>query len=162
MTCIMCNSQTSNPKFCNRSCAARFNNVKYPKRQKEHQCKGCETPVGAGNRYCKKCAIRRRNTYEFATLRSITRKYRKYTPAAAYNIIRQRARNILKRAGRIVCEICGYAKHFEAAHKIPISSYPDTALLRDINRPENLLALCPNCHWELDYGQTHSVGVEPT
>jgi hypothetical protein len=45
----------------------------------------------------------------------------------------------------------GYNLLFE-----PISSFADDTPIDVINAPDNLLALCPNCHWEFD----HPVGVE--
>jgi hypothetical protein len=35
MLCKNCDKETSNEKFCSRSCAACFNNKKFPKRQKK-------------------------------------------------------------------------------------------------------------------------------
>ena len=48
------------------------------------------------------------------------------------------------------CEKCGYDKHFEICHKKAISSFPDDALISVVNDLNNLVSLCPNCHWELD------------
>jgi 5-methylcytosine-specific restriction endonuclease McrA len=50
------------------------------------------------------------------------------------------------------CERCGYDKHVEVCHIKPISSFEVTTLLREVNSLENLIGLCPNCHWELDHG----------
>lgn len=38
--CEHCGKLTKNPRFCDRSCAASFNNAKAPKRKPEHSCKG--------------------------------------------------------------------------------------------------------------------------
>ncbi len=51
-----------------------------------------------------------------------------------------------------VCCICGYDKYFEVAHIKPVSSFPDDCLIKDINNLQNLIALCPNHHWEYDNG----------
>lgn len=50
------------------------------------------------------------------------------------------------------CKICGYSNHVEVAHIRPVSDFPDTALIREINSIENLIGLCPNHHWEYDNG----------
>jgi hypothetical protein len=50
------------------------------------------------------------------------------------------------------CEICGYSLHVEVAHIRPVSDFPDTAPIREINSIENLIGLCPNHHWEYDNG----------
>lgn len=50
------------------------------------------------------------------------------------------------------CEVCGYAKHVEFAHLIPLRDFPPTTTLDEVNRPENVRILCPNHHWEFDHG----------
>ncbi|MEP7292863.1 MAG: HNH endonuclease [Chloroflexota bacterium] len=51
-----------------------------------------------------------------------------------------------------VCVNCGYDRHAEICHVKPISSFPNDAPVAVINDLANLVALCPNCHWELDHG----------
>ena len=50
------------------------------------------------------------------------------------------------------CTSCGYDKHVEIHHIKSISSFivDSTATLYDVNNPDNLVYLCPNCHWEID------------
>lgn len=48
------------------------------------------------------------------------------------------------------CEKCGYIKHIDVAHKKSVSSFEDTATVKEINDIGNLIGLCPNCHWEYD------------
>src|SRR5439155_15038422 len=50
------------------------------------------------------------------------------------------------------CIICGYDKHFEVCHKKPINSFSSNTLLSEVNSLDNLIALCPNHHWEFDKG----------
>ena len=50
------------------------------------------------------------------------------------------------------CAVCGYATHYEVAHIKPVSSFTDNDYIKDINDIGNLLALCPNHHWEYDHG----------
>jgi hypothetical protein len=50
------------------------------------------------------------------------------------------------------CAVCGYDKHVETAHIKAVASFPDTATIREINAPSNLVGLCPNHHWEFDNG----------
>lgn len=74
--------------------------------------------------------------------------YSKYGKQSVFQPIRSRARNVIK--DRKCCEKCGYDKHVEACHIKPISSFTKNTLIDIINSPDNLLALCPNCHWEFD------------
>ena len=46
---------------------------------------------------------------------------------------------------------CGYAKHVEVAHRKDVSSFPDSALISEINDLTNLVGLCPLHHWEFDH-----------
>lgn len=48
------------------------------------------------------------------------------------------------------CAYCGYSLHVELCHIKPISSFPDSALLSEVNSRKNNIQLCRNCHWELD------------
>lgn len=50
------------------------------------------------------------------------------------------------------CINCGYKKHYEVAHIKAISTFDDNTPISVINDIENLMALCPNCHWEYDNG----------
>lgn len=50
------------------------------------------------------------------------------------------------------CAICGYDKHIEIAHIKSVSKFDDSATIAEINSIENLIALCPNHHWEYDSG----------
>lgn len=51
------------------------------------------------------------------------------------------------------CVYCGYDTHYEVCHIRPVSDFPPEALVSDINAMTNLVALCPNHHWELDNGK---------
>ena len=63
------------------------------------------------------------------------------------------ARNIFKAAGRPkVCVVCGYSRHAEVAHIRGVMTFPGKATLLEINALDNLVALCPNHHHELDHG----------
>jgi hypothetical protein len=50
------------------------------------------------------------------------------------------------------CAICGYSHHVEIAHIKAVSEFDDTTPVREINSLDNLIALCPNHHWEYDHG----------
>jgi len=50
------------------------------------------------------------------------------------------------------CFFCGYDKTIEIAHIKSVSSFTKDSLIRDINSPNNIIALCPNHHWEFDHG----------
>jgi predicted nucleic acid-binding Zn ribbon protein len=53
--CAKCGKPTANPKFCDKSCAASFNNRSKPKRKPEGRCIGCGAAISASQRRCSGC-----------------------------------------------------------------------------------------------------------
>jgi len=145
MNCVQCNKETSNPKFCSKSCSVTYNNKFKAKRQVENQCKTCSAPVSTRLVYCKSC----KKTYGDCTLREAS--YTKHHKSSTFAMVRTRARAVASKLGWISCSVCGYDKHIEIAHKKPIASYSLETRISEINHPDNLIALCPNCHWEFDH-----------
>lgn len=148
MSCSNCGSETRNPKFCSRSCAASFNNKRAPKRLRSKRCT-CGALLLSRQRWCgPKC---RPPKLADGRLCDIQR-------AAQYQVnayVRMLARAACA-AGP--CESCGYSRHTEVCHVRAIKDFPATALVSEVNAPENLRRLCPNCHWELD---NPAPGIEP-
>lgn len=67
--------------------------------------------------------------------------------------IRRLAEITYKNSGKpLKCHICGYDKHVEIAHIKAVSDFDNDVLIKDINSKDNLIALCPNHHWEYDNG----------
>lgn len=57
MNCIRCNKETTNPKFCGRSCAATYNNIKLGQPRHGHTrppCNQCGKTISqyGGGKYC--------------------------------------------------------------------------------------------------------------
>lgn len=50
------------------------------------------------------------------------------------------------------CYVCGYSNHIEVAHIKAVSEFDDATPIAEINSIDNLIALCPNHHWEYDNG----------
>lgn len=79
---------------------------------------------------------------------------------AKYSAINGNARNIMKHLQiDKVCKNCGYNKHVEVCHIKAVSSFEDDDLVNDINSVNNLVYLCPNCHWEFDYGTLNLANI---
>jgi len=120
-------------KFCNQSCAAQFNNHKRKKpKLKKEKVNRFNTLIGL----TKGDIFKTRKSWQHA--RSDIRKHAIY-------IYRQ-----LKKVNE--CSNCGYDKHVEIAHIKAVSDFSEEILVTIINDPSNLIALCPNCHWEFDNG----------
>lgn len=151
-----CQKETSNPKYCSRSCAAVVSN-KVPKRiRKPTLCKTCGVEVLKTRTECDSCKIRRdyrgptrplvSTNITLGELQSL-RKYQKNSRVREHARATYRRLDIPK-----ACVVCGYAVHVEVCHIQPISSFPETATVAEVNHPDNLIFLCPNHHWEFDQG----------
>ena len=150
--CKFCGKETRNPAFCCKSCAASYNNKEFPKRIKGSKtkrfCIVCGIQVNYRSRYCTEHNPQYVDWSQvtFANINS-KRVYQKHSR------IRNLARNAyLKSDKPKECVICGYDKHFHVCHIKPISSSTEDAPVSTINNLNNLIALCPNHHWELDNG----------
>lgn len=63
------------------------------------------------------------------------------------------ARKLYKKSGSpYICKVCGYAHHVQICHIKDVKDFEDSALIAEINSLNNLVALCPNHHWEFDHG----------
>lgn len=72
---------------------------------------------------------------------------------SARSAIQKNARDVFKSKNKeLECLICGYDKHVEIAHIKPVSEFDDNSIISEINDINNLIALCPNHHWEYDNG----------
>lgn len=148
--CVQCSKETTNPKFCSRSCSASYNNKLNPKRLPEGRCTRCGRPITSGYTYCKQCfaEAKRQIKYDIAMLGD----FQCYTYQRNAKI-RSAARRIYKRSSKSkVCAVCGYDKHYEVCHIKGINTFDDKTPISVVNSLDNLIALCPNHHWELDKG----------
>lgn len=153
MNCLNCNTQTTNPKFCSMSCAATFNNKKSPKRSKVyHACASCgKEKARPRNKYCKDCFSDRFGAD--ITLQEAMDRYSKHHRSSAFVLVRKRSREYLKTLPpeECVCQHCGYSKHVQVCHIRAVKDFPLNTKISVVNHPDNLLILCPNCHWEYDH-----------
>lgn len=148
--CLHCGKQTTNPKFCSQSCATTYSNLhhreRYEKTRKLRYCKHCGIKVEGRRTTCDNCNMHNVN-WETKTVGEIADK-------ASYQVhahIRQRARYRYRKSDRPkYCVNCGYDKHIEICHIRAIADFPIETNVAEINDLKNLVALCPNCHWELD------------
>jgi hypothetical protein len=137
--------------FCSTSCTAKFNNI-YHRRLPSSTCKLCGKPNTSSRTYCSSCWKRKNKADAFANITLLS--LRQVTGRPHYQVyanIRIYSRSIYKTIhGKVNCLYCGYDKHVEICHIKSIGDFPDSALVSDVNSPDNLVALCPNHHWEFD------------
>lgn len=148
MKCFNCGQETTNPSFCSRSCSASFNNQKVPRKQKQKKyCKHCEQQIFGRRTTCDNCNPSYVD-WSKVTLREVRQKAAFQHSAR----VRQLARKLYRQSNKPqACNVCGYDKHFEVCHKRPINDFSDDSYILEINDLENLVALCPNHHWEFDH-----------
>jgi len=129
-------AETKVKKFCSRSCAAIFNNKK-----RVRVIKVKEKPP-------KK---ERADLLIYRTKGNIFETQKNWQ--SARSSIRSHAEATYYRSDKSkCCYLCGYDKHFEIAHIKAVSDFDDYTLISIINHIDNLIGLCPNCHWEFDNG----------
>ena len=147
--CPVCGRKTKNPKFCSRSCAAKLNNVLTPKRRPGGRCCVCNKPIARRDRYCPA-----HKPEHYRERREPLRTF--LTPSKERNWrdanIRRDARQTYLAAYPYRCVACGYDKRIDVCHKRPLASFPEETPLAVVNALDNLVGLCPNCHWEFDRG----------
>lgn len=143
-------SEIKRLKFCSRSCAAKHNNLagfaqkRFKKPRKIILCRRCNAPVMVPRRvFCTSC-----NKTRSILVTLGNKPIGKCTPAQ-----RSIHAKFIMRAVPRVCR-CGYAKHVEVCHIRAVRSFPKETLLREVNDIDNLLHLCPNCHWEFDHPES--------
>jgi hypothetical protein len=152
--------------FCNRSCAARHNNHVYPKRKRTwtdrplrtFPCRKCGefiTSRDGRRKYCDACkATVRHQSIEYLDVRTKGELFAKNINwQSARSSLRRHAYKIYNRSEKPKnCVICQYSLHVDIAHVRPVRHFPDNAHISEINDLSNLVALCPNHHWEFDHG----------
>lgn len=67
--------------------------------------------------------------------------------------VRCNSRSTFRASGRdLVCAVCGYSKFVEICHIKDLKDFTEDTSVSIINSIDNLVALCPNHHWEFDHG----------
>ena len=155
--CLKCNEPVAvgsgrTGKFCSRSCANGYNNIR---RAKKVKLCSCGKSVNTRTTMCQEC----RNKGDSTTLGEL--KSKSIRDAQVYNMLRQRSRRIAILAGLTGCEVCGYEYHVEIAHIVALSKLPNSITVAEASNKSNFKLLCPNHHWEFDHPRAALTGFEP-
>lgn len=153
MNCLNCGIGTTNPKFCSRRCSAIWTNKTYPKRTTNKKCIICGDKVKSYRH--NRCELHwneyKENKHLDITLIEHTSRYPHLHKSSTFASVRSYARSLYKDLLKQPCAKCGYSKHVELAHIKAISDFPMSATMREVNAKDNVIQLCPNCHWEMDH-----------
>ena len=72
---------------------------------------------------------------------------------SARSWIQKRARESYQKSDKPKsCIVCGYNKTYQVAHIKAVSDFSGEITIEEVNSLDNLIALCPNHHWEYDHG----------
>ena len=157
--CQYCGKDTTNPKFCSKSCSATSNNKTIPKRKIKKKCSRCDSLVRnyrsllCEYHYQEYLNNKTEGLKELTLAHYTTRECLKSLHASSkFAHVRGLNRSWNKDKLSKPCQVCGYSKHVELAHIKSISSFNSYDTLGEINHSNNVVQLCPNCHWEFDNG----------
>jgi len=129
-------------KFCNRSCAAKYNNSGVDRWDAKRKSKPPPLP---------KPPIIPKRTIADETKDEVRARAKTFQYYQIY--INRHARKTYKNSGKpTVCKVCGYFLHTEVCHIKDVKDFPGDALIKEVNHIDNLVALCRNHHWEFDNG----------
>lgn len=155
--CLLCNkeihrtkSQIKNNIFCSRTCSVSYNNSNNPKRKKkEYFCETCNKEANSRRKYCSQKCNPRLNDYSLLTILDLKNRFPHIL--RFHSSIRDISRRIyFSSTDNRKCEKCSYDKHIEVCHINDVSTFSKDTLITTVNDINNLIGLCPNCHWELD------------
>ena len=135
MKCLKCKTETSNPKFCSRSCAMSINNLgvrRHGSAPKNHKCAAC--PKWTTNpKYCgRACAEKGRASIQ-------QKLFRAGLIQGAHNI---RTHMLARHGNRCMNPKCTW--DFGKLSVVCQVDHRDGNATN--NKPRNLRLLCPNCH----------------
>ena len=137
-------------KYCNHSCAAKCQGPRID--HKYAICAKCggafELRRGVGGQFPRRKVCDTCNN----SLLTKGEVFANYPAHSANSLIRAQARSVVQSSGqRLVCMVCGYAKHVEVCHRKPVSKFSADTRLTTINDLSNLVVLCRTHHWEFDH-----------
>ena len=147
--CLHCGAETVNAKYCTRSCANRVNGRLFPSRKRiARSCKHCGDALVTRRTTCDRCNP---GFVDWQTVPLQELKAKALQQYAAQ--IRSLARVAYRKSSRPkACAVCGYDVHYEVCHIKPINKFELVDFVSAVNALNNLVALCPNHHWEFDHG----------
>lgn len=143
--------------FCSNTCRVKGMKGRPRGKQEPRACQECgvsfkHTAKHRSLKHCESCfngTMNRKNwtLAEYRTRLAVSGKH----PSWKHSLVRVLNREWNKGMTVLPCANCGYSKHVELCHRRAVSDFPDSALLGEVNSPDNVVQLCRNCHWEFDH-----------
>lgn len=140
----------TNHNFCSRSCAATWINRNREYTHAIYYCETCGVEIKRNRKYCSSSCSPYLVDYDTLTLGEWRDLYNTWQANAK---IRAHSRQVYANSGKpYACAHCGYSTHVHIHHIRAVTEFPDETTLIECNNIDNLVALCPNHHWEADNG----------
>jgi len=157
--CLLCEKETLNSKYCSKSCAGKVNNHLLPKRKTTRKCAKCDLTVKSYRHSLCETHHEEYMKTKFDYIKELTladyqtKESLKNLHVSSKNAhVRLLARSHFKHLTKLPCHNCGYDKHVELCHIKPVRAFDLSSKIKEVNSPNNIIQLCPNCHWEFDNG----------
>lgn len=112
-------------------------------------CKTCNKRIFYRASYCSKECNPNFKNWEKISLSDLQNKRKYQISSRIRNLARAK---YLKTDLPKHCINCGYNKIYHVCHKKAIKDFSQESTVGEINDLSNLIALCPNCHYEFDNG----------
>lgn len=138
-------SEKYKKKFCNKSCAASYNNSKYPKRVKKIKtikCHGCDTET-SNPKYCNKSC---ESLFNLKKLRNKFKLGLLHFRSQIYRVLKEDNNS---------CTICGLSSWQDKPIRLWVDHIDGDA---SNNMPYNLRLICPNCESQADTSRGKNYG----
>ncbi len=149
--CIVCETMTTGKNFCSIKCRQLYKSnpsIGNQEDKKRYCCNSC----GKETIFIYFCSNDCRKSYKKESKKkSIIGVDNRQKFLLTDIEIRSDARLRFSKLKITYCENCSYSKNYQIAHIKAVSSFLDNDFIKDINDLTNLIALCPNCHWEFDH-----------
>jgi hypothetical protein len=157
--CAFCGEAFSRPHrsrtkdagvVCSVRCSAGLSSQRHAAARQRGETKiacPCGQIKRTGSRRCQACRLQALDPLKDRTLGELQEAH----PRLAYHAkVRGLARAAYR--GPMQCMACGYSLHVDICHVRAIADFPLESTLREVNHPDNLMALDKRCHWEYDHG----------
>jgi hypothetical protein len=167
VTCLQCgiafdkspsHIKKSKNHFCTRSCAATFNNHRYPKRKKEGLCAECGTVIHTNRKYCADCgevrkAVAKKRKDKRIQSGEAKRDYNEYMKNYMNRLYQRRRELALETLGGR-CIWCGSIEDLQIDHvnredkSFSVGDLYGVSEERYLAELEKCQLLCRTCHSE--------------
>lgn len=165
MNCLECSEETTNPKFCNRSCSAKWNNRHNSKRKLKKSCRKCPVKIKSSRTYCDACYKPGKPAADYCKKHKLSRigpdgKNERCKKCAVEAVSETRRKNKMRLVNLFGggCQVCLYSRSAavlqfhhvdESTKSFAISHAGATkAFKRLFEESKKCVLLCSNCHFE--------------